>query len=143
MYMHLMAHRSTNQHLRYTKLFFFWIFVLIQIIWDMFHWNRSNFRFWPPVQIWSDLWPIILCNLKTKHRRCLKPYIFGILMTRQTIWHYFQRNRSMFHFWPMWNSQGQWRPSWKCHNMWHIRKMLFLLCLYSLPNLTLLTDTAQ
>ena len=41
-------------------------------------------------------WPIILCNLKTTHRRCIKLYIFGILMTRQTIWHYLQRNRSMF-----------------------------------------------
>ena len=43
----------------------------------------------------------------------------------------------------MWNSQGQWRPSWKCHNMWHIRRMLLMLCLLSLPNLTLLTNTAQ
>ena len=49
----------------------------------------SNLIFWPHVQIWNDLWPIILCNLKTKHRRCIKLYIFGILMTRQTIWHYF------------------------------------------------------
>ena len=64
----------------------------------MFHWNRSNFRFWPPVQIWNDLWPIILCNLKIKHRRCIKLYIFGILRTRQTIWHYFQKIRSMFKF---------------------------------------------
>ena len=37
-------------------------------------------------------------TLKTKHRRCIKLYIFGIVRTRQTIWHYFQRNRSMFHF---------------------------------------------
>ena len=44
------------------------------------------------------LWPIILCNLKTKHWRCIKLYIFGILMTRQTIWYYFQRNLSMFQF---------------------------------------------
>ena len=64
----------------------------------MVHQNRSNFRFWPPVQIWNDLWPIILCNLKTKHRRYIKLYIFWILMTRQTIWHYMQRNRSMFQF---------------------------------------------
>ena len=64
----------------------------------MFYQNRSNFRFWLPVQIWNDLWPIILCNLKTKHRRCIKLYILWILVTRQTIWHYFQRNRSMFQF---------------------------------------------
>ena len=96
--MHIMGHRSTDQHLRYTKLFFFWIFVLIRIIWDMFHQNQRNFRFWPPVQIWNDLWSIILCNLKTKHWRCIKLYIFWILRTRQTIWHYFQRNRSMFQF---------------------------------------------
>ena len=64
----------------------------------MVHQNRSNFRFWLPVQIWNDLWPIILCNLKTKHRRYIKLYIFWILMTRQTIWHYLQRNRSMFQF---------------------------------------------
>ena len=51
-----------------------------------------------PVQIWNDLWPIILCNLKTKHLRCIKLYIFGILMTRQTVWRYFQRNPSMFQF---------------------------------------------
>ena len=70
----------------------------MQTIWGMFHQNRSNFRFWPPVQIWNDLWPIILCNLKTKHRRYIKLYFFGILMTRQTIWHNFQRNRSMFQF---------------------------------------------
>ena len=50
------------------------------------------------IQMWNDLWPIILCNLKTKHRRCIKLYIFWILMTRQTIWHCFQRNRSMFRF---------------------------------------------
>ena len=41
---------------------------------------------------------IILYNLETKHRRYIKLYIFGILMTRQTIWHYFHRNRSMFQF---------------------------------------------
>ena len=64
----------------------------------MFHQNRSNFRFWLPVQIWNDLWPIILCNLRTKHRRCINLYIFWILISRQTIWHYFQRNRSMFQF---------------------------------------------
>ena len=64
----------------------------------MVHQNRSNFRFWLPVQIWNDLWPIILCNLKTKHRRYIKLYIFLILMTRQTIWHYLQRNQSMFQF---------------------------------------------
>ena len=64
----------------------------------MVHQNRSNFRFWLPVQIWNDLWPIILCNLKTKHRRYIKLYIFWILMTRQTIWHYLQRNRGMFQF---------------------------------------------
>ena len=96
--MHLMGHRSTNRHLRYTKPFFFWIFVLIRIIWDMFLLYRSSFRFWPPVQIWNDLWPIILCNLKTKHQSCIKLYIFWILRTRQTIWHYFQKNRSMFQF---------------------------------------------
>ena len=92
------GHRSQSKHLRYKKLFFFWIYVLIQTIWGRFHQNRSNFRFWLPVQIWNDLWPIILCNLKTKHRRCIKLYIFWILMTRQTIWHCFQRNRSMFQF---------------------------------------------
>ena len=64
----------------------------------MVHQNRNNFRFWLPVQIWNDLWPIILCNLKTKHRRYIKLYIFWILMTRQTIWHYLQRNRNMFQF---------------------------------------------
>ena len=37
-------------------------------------------------------------TLKTKHWRCIELYIFGILMTRQTIWHYFQRNQSMFQF---------------------------------------------
>ena len=72
--------------------------MLIQTIWGMVHQNRGNFRFWLPVQIWNDLWPIILCNLKTKHRRYIKLYIFWILMTRQTIWHYLQRNRSMFQF---------------------------------------------
>ena len=48
-----------------------------------------------------------------------------------------------FNFWPTWNFQGQWRPSWKCHNMWYIRKMLLMLCLHSLLNLRLLTNTAQ
>ena len=43
----------------------------------------------------------------------------------------------------MWNSQGQWRPSWKCHNMWHIRKMLFMLLLNSVQTLTVLTFCAQ
>ena len=51
--------------------------------------HAPNFRFWSPVQIWNDLWPIILCNLKTKHRRWIKLYIFGLLMTRQTIWNFF------------------------------------------------------
>ena len=76
----------------------------------MFHQNQSNFRFWLPVQIWNDLWLIsyvtsfILCNLKTKHRRCIKLYIFRILMTRQTILHFlleksifFQRNQFLTH----------------------------------------------
>ena len=48
----------------------------------------------------------------------------------------------MEHFWPTCNPQGQWWPSWKCHNMWHIRKMLLMqLCfVYTLPNLTFSTD---
>ena len=43
----------------------------------------------------------------------------------------------------MWNSQGQWRPSWKCHNMWHIRKMLLLLLWNSVQSLTVLIFCAQ
>ena len=43
----------------------------------------------------------------------------------------------------MWNSQGKWRPSWKCHNMWHIRKMLLMLLLNSVQSLTVLTFCAQ
>ena len=43
----------------------------------------------------------------------------------------------------MWKSQGQWQPSWKCHNMWHIRKMLFMLLLNSVQSLTVLTFCAQ
>ena len=31
------GHRSQSKHLRYTKLFFFWIYVSIQTIWRMFH----------------------------------------------------------------------------------------------------------
>ena len=58
----------------------------------------EQFQILTPVQIWNDLWPIILCNLKTKHRRCIKLYIFRILMIRQTKRHYFRRNRSMFQF---------------------------------------------
>ena len=77
---------------------------------------------------------LILYNLKTKHRRCIKLYIFfefGIFMTRQTIYTIFREIGACFNFWPMWNSQGQWWPSWKCHNMWHIRKMLLMLNIYT------------
>ena len=48
-----------------------------------------------------------------------------------------------FNFWPMWNSQGQWRPSWKCHNVWHIRKMLLMLLLKSVQSLRVLTFCTQ
>ena len=60
--------------------------------------KSKQFKILTPVRILNDLWPIILCNFKTKHRRFNKLYIFGVLMTRQTIWHYFQRNRSMSQF---------------------------------------------
>ena len=43
----------------------------------------------------------------------------------------------------MWNAQGQWRPSWECHNVWHIRKMLFMLLSNSVQSLTVLTFCAQ
>ena len=43
----------------------------------------------------------------------------------------------------MWNAQSQWRPFWKCHNMWHIRKMLLMLLLNSVQSLTVLTFCAQ
>ena len=33
--------------------------------------------------------------------------------------------------------------AWKCHNMWHIRKMLFMLLLNSVQSLTVLTFCAQ
>ena len=46
----------------------------------------------------TPLPPITLCKLKAEHRRCVKLYIFGILMVRRTIWHFFQRNWSMFQF---------------------------------------------
>ena len=36
---------------------------------------------------------------------------------------FFREIGCKFQFWPMSNSQCQWRPSWKCHNMWHIGKM--------------------
>ena len=41
---------------------------------------------------------VIVYNSKTKHLWCIKLFLFGILMTRRTIWHHFQRNRSMFQF---------------------------------------------
>ena len=56
--------------------------MLTQTIWGMFHWNWSNFRFWPPVQIWNDLWPTTFCYLKTTHRRCVKLHTFEIIQTR-------------------------------------------------------------
>ena len=94
------GHWSSFKHLRYTKLFFFWIPVLIRTIWGMFHKNRSKFTFWHHVQILNDLWhkAKIWYNSKTKQRRSIRLYIFGILMTRKTIWHYFQRNWNMFQF---------------------------------------------
>ena len=50
----------------------------------------------------------------------------------------FREIGACFNFWPMWNSQGQWRPSWKCHNMWPIRKMLFMHLFNSVQSLTVL-----
>ena len=106
----------------------------------MVHQNRSNFRFWLPVQIWNDLWPIILCNLKAKHRRCIKLYLFWIVTTRQTIWHYFQRNQSMFQYLTHVELS---RSMAAILDMWHIRKMLFMLLLNSVQSLTVLTFCAQ
>ena len=89
-------------------------------------------------------WPIILCNLKTKHRRYIKLYIFWILHDKTNNCDTICREiGACFNFRPIWNSQGQWRPSWKCHNMWHIRKMLFMLLLNSVQSLTVLTFCAQ
>ena len=60
-------------------------------------------------------------------------------MTRQTILHYFQRNWSIFQF----LTYVELSRSIVAILEMHIRKMLLMLCLHSLPNLTLLTDTAQ
>ena len=95
-----------------------------------------------PIQICSDLWPIILCNFKTKHRRFITLYIFGILMTRQTIWHYFQRNRNMFQFFVPFRILKV-----DCGHLATIcciskKKMLLMLLLNSVQNLTVLTFCA-
>ena len=139
--MHLMGHKSTNQHLRYTKLFLFRIFNANNS--KYFSLKSEQFYILTHIQIWNNLWPIILCNLKTKHRGCIKLYILESLWQDKQFDSIFRDIGACFNFWPMLNSQGQWRPFWKCHNMFHIRKMLLMLCLYSLPNLTLLTNTAQ
>ena len=52
--MHLRGHRSINQHLWYTKVFFFRLCVNTNN-WDMFRQNLSNFRFWSHVKIWNDI----------------------------------------------------------------------------------------
>ena len=64
-------------------------------------------------------------------------------MIRQTIWHYFKEIGVCFNFWPILNSKGQLRQSWECHNIRHIRKMLFMLLLDSVLSLTVLTFCAQ
>ena len=80
----------------------------------------------------------------------------NIILICHVLWHFqeslgqdkqfdtiFRKIGACFNFWPMWNSQSQWRPSWKCHNMWYIRKMLFMLLLNSVQSLTVLTFCAQ
>ena len=71
---------------------------------------------------------IILRNLKTKHRRRIKLYIFGILWQDKQFDTILEGSEHVSIFLPMWNSQGQWQLSWKYHIMWHIRKMLLMLC---------------
>ena len=93
----------------------------------MFHQNWSKFRFWPPVKMWNEA--LISYNSKTKHWRCMNLYIFEILVMRQTIWTLLSEKSACFNFWPTWKLQGQWQPSWKYNDMWHIWKMLLMLCL--------------
>ena len=52
---------NSSKRLRYTKLFFFWISVLIHTIWGMFCQNQSNFTFWPRVQTLK--WPLTYIRL--------------------------------------------------------------------------------
>ena len=85
--------------LRYTQLFFFWISVLIRTIRGIFRQNLSNFTSWLPVQMTFDLYKAIISyNSKTKHRRSINLHNFWILMTRRTIWYYFQRKWNIFQF---------------------------------------------
>ena len=138
------GNKSTNQHLTYTKLFsdslcyykYFEIcFVKIGATLD--------FNILYKLAMTFDLHMAIMLHMsKTKHWRCIKLNIFGFFMTRQTIWHYFQRNQSMFKFFTRMELSRSMAAILKMLQ-YHIRKMLLMLCLYSLPNLTLLTNTAQ
>ena len=123
LYMLVGGHKSTNQHLRYTKLFsdtlwyyeyFDICFVKIGAILDFDPLYKFAMNF--------DLHMAIILHIsKTKHRRCIKLYIFGCLMTN-VLWQDKQFDTicreigACFNFLPAWNFQGQCRPSWKCHN---------------------------
>ena len=87
------SHRSSSKPS--TILFFVFLNLCVNTNnWGRFRQNLSNFRLW----LLYNHWPIFLCNLKNKHRRCIQLYIFGIFTTRQTFWHYVQGNRSMLQF---------------------------------------------
>ena len=110
--------------------------------------NRAISEFDPPVQFWNDCWPTWCYYshtlLKKKHRNCIKLYIFWNPYNKtNNLIPFFREIGAWFNFWPTWHFQGQWQPSWKYHNMWHIRKLLLMLCFHSLSNRRLLTNTAQ
>ena len=106
--MHLMGHRSTNQHLRYTKLFFF----------SNVHANTNNLSHisWKLEQFWiltpcTNLkcpltYNLMYSNLKTKHRRCIKLHFRNPYHKTNNL-ALFSENKSCFNFWPKLNSQGQ------------------------------------
>ena len=80
---------------------------------------------------------IMLYNLKTKHQRYMKLYIFGILMTRRTICRYVKRNRSIFQF------LTHVKLSRSMAAILEIIKKLLLLILNSVQSPTVLTFCAQ
>ena len=96
-----------------------------------------------PLRIWNDLWPITLGNLKTRNWRCVKLCIFGIIVTRQTIWHYFQGNWSMFQFLTHAKPPRSMAAILKMHSMLHIWKILLIVLLNSVQSLTVLKFCAQ
>ena len=138
------GHRSTSNHLRYINLFFFWIYVITHLIWDMFIYKSEQLKIMTPCLKWVLSYK--LCNLKKLSLGDASNYTFlEFLWQSKHFDTIFREIEAYFNFWPMHNPPRSMAAIFEMpqHVVYLKKKILPMALLNSVKTLTVLTFCTQ